>query len=147
MEWPVAIRLAYQQGFISNSDLELAAIVLQWMVLEYLVDTTHITTGVFSDNEATVFWTQKMSAKRSKPAASLLRVLSLRLKRAKAAPMILLHIAGGTMKWLTLPHGLFEPTCHTLLHHLTHLPFCIISIRYFLFHRKNLGDNSIFTRV
>ena len=63
VEWTHEICMAILVGLISNSDLELAAELLQWLVLEYLVDTKHITTGVMSDNTPTVHWTLKMSAK------------------------------------------------------------------------------------
>ena len=72
----------------------MAALVMHWLVLEYTVNTKHITVGIGSDNTPTVFWTRKFAAQRSKPASRLVRVLALRLKEAEAAPLLVDHIAG-----------------------------------------------------
>ena len=54
-------------GTISNSDLELAALLLHCMVLEYIVPLKHVTAATFSDNKATVFWTKICRPKGPNP--------------------------------------------------------------------------------
>ena len=94
VEWPPEIKTKYKNKELSNSDLEMAALILQWLVLEYSVPTKHISVGVGSDNTPTVFWTRKFSAQRSRPASRLVRVLALRIKGEEAAPLLIDHIAG-----------------------------------------------------
>ena len=82
------------KGDITNSDLEMAGVVLHFLVLENLVDLTHKTVGIYCDNTPTVYWTQKMSSKRSNTAGRLLRALAIRQKAQQSAPVIILPIAG-----------------------------------------------------
>ena len=60
-----------KEGKITNSDLEMAAILLVWHTLECIVPSLrdkHII--IYSDNTPSVAWTTKMASKRSKVAGN-----------------------------------------------------------------------------
>ena len=59
LQWPLTVRkrlvtFENPDGTITNSDLEMAAEVLGWLVLEAIVDTRWAHVGACSDNSATV---------------------------------------------------------------------------------------------
>ena len=103
-EWPQDIRDALvtfsnPHGTITMNDLELACIVLSWLVLEYLekaLEFCHV--GIFCDNMTAVAWTHKLNTAKSIVAAKLLRFLCLRMHRRRAAPLLTQNIAGQTNK-------------------------------------------------
>ena len=64
-------------GSISISDLEIAAHLIQYIVLEYLVILFHKRIGIVSDNTPTAVWANKLSAKKSGLAGKLLRALAI----------------------------------------------------------------------
>ena len=82
-------------GKLTNSDLEMAAIVLGWLVLEGIdADLRHAHVGIYSDNTPSVSWTNKMASKRSNIAGHLLFALAMRQRLCRASPLCTLHIAG-----------------------------------------------------
>jgi hypothetical protein len=87
VNWPVEVRARYKSGILTNSDLEMAAIVLMMLVLEGLTDLTRQHTLIFSDNTPAVSWTTRLvsSKAESKVAARLLRILALRGRMTHAA--------------------------------------------------------------
>ena len=83
------------KGKITMNDLELAGVVLGWLVLEKLVpDLRFKHVGMNCDNTTAVSWTNKYRTAKSIPAARLLRLLSLRMHRRKVCPMLVISIAG-----------------------------------------------------
>jgi len=99
LEWPQEVRdrlvtFANPSGDITNSDLEMAAEVLGWLVLEAVVATRRTHVGVCSDNSATVAWQMRGASKRSAVANRLLRVLAIRLRVNRASPLVTRHLAG-----------------------------------------------------
>ena len=69
IKWPDEVRrrivtLAKPTGDITNSDLEMAAEVLGWLVLEEVVPTRWIHAGVCSENSATVSWKTRGASRR-----------------------------------------------------------------------------------
>ena len=62
------------QGFITNSDLEMAGLLCQWLVLECIAPQSlqYATAGMFSDNTPTVAWANKLSTSTSTIASYLL---------------------------------------------------------------------------
>ena len=61
LQWPQEIKDALltwenPKGTITNSDLEMAAELLGWLVLEGNVSLKHEHVGLCSDNSATVSW-------------------------------------------------------------------------------------------
>ena len=74
-------------GKITNSDLELAGALLQWLVIEEVCNLTlacHI--ALFSNNQNTVTWIEKLAAKSLLIAGQLIRALALWLKLKRACP-------------------------------------------------------------
>ena len=48
-------------GRITNLDLELVGLVLQYCALEELADLMHKQVAVYSDNSPTVYWAKRMA--------------------------------------------------------------------------------------
>ena len=77
------------------NDLELAGVVLGWLVLEKLVPNLRFKhVGMNCDNTSAVAWTNKFRTAKSIPAARLLRLLSLRMHRRQVSPLLVINIAG-----------------------------------------------------
>ena len=58
-------------GSLSNSDLEMAGMLLLFLVLEHLTPLQHIHVAAWCDNTPAVSWTNKLSASRSPIAGRL----------------------------------------------------------------------------
>ena len=87
-KWPQEVRdrLVSERnptGDITNSDLEMAAEVLGWLVLEACVPLKHEHVGVCSDNMPTVSWATRWASRRSRIANRLLRVLATRMRKTE----------------------------------------------------------------
>ena len=84
-------------GHITNSDLEMAGLLCQWLVLECISPHSlqFATAGMFSDNTPTVAWANKLSTSSSSIASYLLRALAIRLHVHKANALTA-HEAGKT---------------------------------------------------
>ena len=99
-EWPLDIKNdviseSNPTGRITNSDLEMAGLMLLWLVMEAVcgnMESAHV--ALFSDNSPTIHWVERMAARNSAVAMQLLRALALRLQLAKCSPLTPLHIAG-----------------------------------------------------
>ena len=74
------------KGQISNSDLELAATIVQDNVIGANEDIQERTVRTFSDNIAAVSWRNKGSATTTGPAAYLLREAALQQRRLRHVP-------------------------------------------------------------
>ena len=101
MDWPDEVKaLVISQknphGKISISDLECAGLLILWFVMEQVAPSLALKHfALLNDNTpTTVSWGKKLNTSKSKTAAALLRVLALRLKMAKASPLIPMHIPG-----------------------------------------------------
>ena len=94
-EWPSSIK--HQIGkTLSINDLEMAGIVMGWLVLESIQkDLSFKHVGLFADNTSSVAWTQKGSSTSSIPAARLLRLLSLRQRTRRTSSLLPMHIQGS----------------------------------------------------
>ena len=82
MEWPgnikaVLITRENPKGTISVSDLEMAGLLLHYLVLEQVVVLRHEHIGAFCDNTPTVSWAAKLASKRSRIAGQLFRALAV----------------------------------------------------------------------
>jgi hypothetical protein len=102
-------------GRITNSDLEMAGLLMLWLVMEDVCPTVsdaHV--ALFSDNSPTVHWVQRLAAKHSTVAMQLVRALALRLQITKASPLTPLHIAGVSNSMTDIPSRSFgsEPKWH-----------------------------------
>ena len=102
LQWPWDITAAVisesnPTGTLTNSDLEMAAVVLQLNVLESLVPTMyHKSAHVHSDNTPSVAWWTKMATKtaNSNAAHRLVRGLAIRQRMLHASPVNISHVAG-----------------------------------------------------
>jgi hypothetical protein len=82
-------------GRLTNSDLEMAAVLLHYMVLHQEVDMKFVRAGVLSDNTPTVAWSARMADKSQSPTAGrLLRGLAAIQRASQAGPLTVASIAG-----------------------------------------------------
>lgn len=81
-------------GDITINDLEMAGLLLQYLILEQLVDLKHQHSACWIDNTSTVSWAAKMTSKKSKIGHRLLRALCLRHCANESSPLAPLSIAG-----------------------------------------------------
>ena len=76
-EWPADIKADLNsehnpKGKITNSDLEMAGLLLLWLIMEEVCDVksgTHA--ALFSDNQPTVCWVKRMASKSDGVAGEL----------------------------------------------------------------------------
>ena len=99
VQWPKEVldRLVTEdnpKSDITNSDLEMAADVLGFIVLEANVSLRWEHVGVCSNNSATVAWQRRGASKRSAVANRLLRALAVRQRKNGASPLVTRHLAG-----------------------------------------------------
>ena len=92
-KWPKEVKeelVTYEnpRGTITNSDLEMAAELLGWLVLESMVPLRHEHVGLCLDNSSTVAWQMRGASKRSKVANRLLRILAVRMRHNRASPYL-----------------------------------------------------------
>ncbi len=74
-------------GHISNSDLEMAGLVLLWLTMEEVcgpLEEKRLT--LFNDNSPTIGWATKLASKRSRVAEHLVQALALRAKQQQKNP-------------------------------------------------------------
>ena len=107
-EWPKEIKDLYQEGKITNSDLEMAGLLLLWLVMESVCETLREKqVALFSDNSPTVGWVQRLATCGSMVSAHLIRALALRLKLNGTCPISPLHIVGEENSMMDIPSGSF----------------------------------------
>jgi hypothetical protein len=85
-------------GALTNSDLEMAGVLLQYLALEQLVpNLRHAQVAILCDNSPAVAWTKKMATHASSLVARrLLRGLAMRQRFTRTAPPEIYHVAGKT---------------------------------------------------
>ena len=94
-QWPTKITNLFDKGTLTINDLELAGLVLGWLVLEYITpDLAYKHVGSFCDNTSAVAWAQKGHTTTSIPAARLLRFLSIRQRAHRTSSLLPIHIPG-----------------------------------------------------
>ena len=109
MEWPEDIKAeinssSNRTGKLTNSDLEMAGMLLLWLVMEEVCDLlSGARVAVFSDNQPTVSWVDRLASKSSEVAGQLLRAMALRMKMRGAAPLTALHIPGKQNAMTDIP--------------------------------------------
>ena len=80
-EWPKEIKDLYHEGIITNSDLEMAGLLLLWLVMESVCGSLkEKRVALFSDNSPMVGWVRRLATRGSMVSAHLIRALALRLK-------------------------------------------------------------------
>jgi hypothetical protein len=102
IQWPKDITVALVSdknptGTITNSDLEMAGVLLHEVVLEThlgnAIKAAHLVIGC--DNSPAVSWTTRMATRSATPIAyRLLRGLAMRQQVTRSAPPLIYHVAG-----------------------------------------------------
>ena len=121
--WPPEVVQAMDSGLITINDLEMAGILLQFLVLEGLVPVHHIQSAVWCDNTSAVAWVTKMSSKRSAVGQQLARALALRLVVTQSSHLAPLSIAGKDNHAADLASRSFKATGTAGNYELTHSQF------------------------
>ena len=99
-QWPPDIQSELvswtnRNGALSINDLELAGLLLTWLVIEEMCPTvSERNVALFSDNQPSVHWVDRMATRNSAVGAQLLRALAFRLKLNRCCPLTPLHVAG-----------------------------------------------------
>lgn len=96
-KWPKEIQDAFDAKRISISDLEMAGLLILWLVMEGCLgpdNLKHEHVCLLSDNDPSVHWLERMSSKKSLVASRLLRILAIRMRYCRASPLTPLHIPG-----------------------------------------------------
>ncbi len=100
------------RGTLTNSELEMAAVLLHYMVLQQEVDLRYVRTGVWSDNTTTVAWTTRMADHSQAPTAGrLLRGLAAFQRAVQAGPLTIGSIAGKDNDMADVASRSFDITC------------------------------------
>ena len=99
IKWPDKVRrrlvtFANPTGDITKSDPEMSAEVLGWLVLEGILPNRWIHAGVCSNNSATVSQQTWGAPRRSRVVKQLLRILTIRLRKNIASPLVTCHLKG-----------------------------------------------------
>jgi hypothetical protein len=83
-------------GDITNSNLEMAGVLFQWLILEQAapIKLEHAIIGIFCDNTPTVSWARCLHSSKSKIAGHLLRALAIRQHAHRTSPLLTISIAG-----------------------------------------------------
>ncbi len=93
---------------ITNSDLEMAGLVLLWIVIEGVCpDLREKRITLFSDNSPMVSWVTCFASRRSVVAEHLIQVLALCLKTMHACQLTPLHIEEEQNAIADVPSRLF----------------------------------------
>jgi hypothetical protein len=99
-QWPNDIRTQLisnenTEGTITNSDLEMAGLLLLWLTMEGVCrPLQEKSVAMFGDNSPSISWVERLASKQSLVAENLAQALALRLKIQRACPLTTIHIAG-----------------------------------------------------
>jgi hypothetical protein len=113
VEWPQDVVELYRTGTLTNSDLEMAAVLLQYLVAEQLRSMERCHSAIWSDNSPATSWSTKMADKATTPiAGQLLRALAMRQRTTRSALPTVAHYAGS--------HNLLADTASRSFHRFHH---------------------------
>jgi hypothetical protein len=100
-DWPQEIQEKFvstsnPNGTISISDLEMAGVLIGWLVLENIspVPLQHAHIGISCDNTPAVAWASRLASSKSTAGNHLCRALALRQHVHRASPLLTISIAG-----------------------------------------------------
>jgi hypothetical protein len=109
-KWPPDVIALFEEGKITINDLEMAGMLLSYLLLEQLVDLKHTHTAAWCDNTSTVSWTSRMSSSKSTVGQQLTRALALRMCATESSPLAPLSIAGSDNDMADLASRSFRRT-------------------------------------
>ena len=113
-EWPKDIRdelvsWTNPKGSLTINDLELAGLLLGWLVIEYICgDLRFKHIGSFCDNTSAVAWSLKGHTSTSIVAGRLLRFLALRQRIRQTSSLLPMNIAGKDNAMADIPSRAFK---------------------------------------
>jgi hypothetical protein len=118
LEWPPDIQArlvswSNPQGDLTINDLEMAGLLLHYLVLELLVDLKHEHVAAWCDNTSTVSWARRMTSSKSKIGHRLVRALMMRINVNEASPLVTVSIAGILNKMADVASRSFGPSSST----------------------------------
>ncbi len=92
-QWPNNIRTQLisnenTEGTITNSDLEMAGLLLLWLTMEGVCSPLQEKrVAMFRDNSPSISWAKRLASKQSLAAENLVEALALQLKIQQACPL------------------------------------------------------------
>ena len=76
--WPNDIKELFRKGGITNTDLEMAGLLMLWLVMDKVCPKLRSAyVALFSDNSPTIIWVKRLAARVSLVAMKLVRSLTL----------------------------------------------------------------------
>jgi hypothetical protein len=142
-QWPKDITAAVvsttnPDGALTNSDLEMAGVLLQEAVLEAAIgpqQMKHAQTAIGCDNSPAVAWTTRMATRSSSPVSfRLLKGLAMRQRLTRSAPPATSRPVNGVASYFHL----FEKNQVPCVP----MNFSLVSIPTIYCHRNSLGPMS-----
>ena len=98
-------------GPITNSDLELAGLLICWLVMEDVAPSLyHKHVGLYRNNSAAVAWVDRMATRSLKVAGPLFMALAMCLRERRTSLLTPLHIAGVQNRIGDIPSRSFDGT-------------------------------------
>ncbi len=135
------ILLTNPTGRLTNSDLEMAGLVILWLVIEGVCHNLHEKrVTLFSDNSPTVSWVTRLASKQSLVAEQLVQALVLCLKAMHACPLTPMHIKGKCNKIANVPSRSFSRTQRGSVRPIRNCSPCLIL--FSLYPNSNLGPST-----
>ena len=108
LDWPDDIKEFFHKGNITNSDSEMAVLLMLWLVMEEFYPNLRAAyVALFSDNSPTIGWVKRLATRGSLVEMQLVRASTLRLKKSGASPLTPLHISGEENYMTDIPSQLF----------------------------------------
>ena len=108
--WPHKVVAAVEAGALTINDLEMAGLLLHYLVLEAVVPLRHTQAAAWVDNTSAVSWANKLSSKRSKVGQQLVRALAFRFIANESSHLAAMSIAGKDNKLADLASRSFRAT-------------------------------------
>jgi hypothetical protein len=120
LQWPPditanVIAKSNPTGTLINSDLELAGLVILWIMMEHVcTDLAEKRVALFSNNSPSVGWVQRMAMRSSLVMEQLIRVLALHFNIHRICPITMLHTCGDQNSMTDIPSRSFgsKPKWH-----------------------------------
>jgi hypothetical protein len=107
--------LRKSRGTISNSDLEMAGLLLLWLVMEGVCGILkEKCVTLLSNNSPTAGWVERLVSKWSTMAKHLIQALAMHLKTNQTCPLTSMHIPGHQNTIVDVPSHSFgsHPAWH-----------------------------------
>ena len=108
--WPPDVIAQVEAGTLSINDLEMAGLLLHYLLLEALVPMRHRQAAAWVDNTSAVSWCNKLSSSRSLVGQQLVRALAFRFLINESSHLAALSIAGADNKLADLASRSFKAT-------------------------------------